>query len=274
MVDVEVRGRYELADGRPARGWVTFTPRVARVNDNGDEVILVGAQVASYLDATGALARAVQASDDPDLDPPGWTYQVAEHITGMPVRSYDIDVPMAAAVAGIDLVDIAPVSPADGDPTAFVTLTAFTALGVRVTALEGGVAGLPPGGATGQVLTKQSGTDGDADWARITPRVTTIASSATPTIDTDDADAVTITALATAITSMTTNLSGTPTNFQRLIVRIKDDGTARAITWGAGFAAMGAALPTTTVISKVLTVGFIYDTVTSTWGCVAIAQEA
>jgi len=36
---------------------------------------------------------------------------------------------------------------------------------------------------------------------------------------------------------MTTNLSGTPTNFQSLIIRIKDNGTARAITWGASFEA-------------------------------------
>lgn len=109
---------------------------------------------------------------------------------------------------------------------------------------------------------------------RITQRVTTITSSATPTINTDNCDDVTITALATAITSMTSNLSGTPTNFQNLRFRIKDDGTARAITWGASFAPMGVALPTTTVISKVLTVGFIYDTVAMVWGCVASAQEA
>lgn len=109
---------------------------------------------------------------------------------------------------------------------------------------------------------------------RITPRITTITSHATPTINTDNCDAVTITAQAEAITSMTTNLSGTPTNFQKLIIRIKDNGTARAITWGSSFEARGVALPTTTVISKVLTVGFIYDTVTSKWGCVASAQEA
>jgi len=109
---------------------------------------------------------------------------------------------------------------------------------------------------------------------RVTPRVGSTASSATPTINTDNVDAYSITALAADITSMTTNLSGTPTNAQKLIIRIKDDGTARAITWGSGFEAKGVALPTTTVISKVLTVGFIYDTVTSKWGCVASAQEA
>jgi hypothetical protein len=109
---------------------------------------------------------------------------------------------------------------------------------------------------------------------RITPRITTITSHATPTINTDDCDMVTITAQAEAITSMTTSLSGTPTNFQKLIIRIKDNGTAQAITWGASFEAKGASLPTTTVISKVLTVGFIYDTVTSKWGCVASVYES
>lgn len=109
---------------------------------------------------------------------------------------------------------------------------------------------------------------------RITPRVGTVASSATPTINTDNVDAYSITALTTNITSFTTNLSGTPTNFQKLIIRIKDNGTARTIAWGASFEAKGVDLPTTTVASKVLTIGFIYDNVTSKWGCVASVTEA
>lgn len=107
---------------------------------------------------------------------------------------------------------------------------------------------------------------------RITPRVTTITSSATPTVNTDNCDIVDITALAAAITSMTTNLSGTPTVGQVLIFQIKDNGTARAITWGASFSAKGVALPTTTVISKLLTVAFMWNG--STWGCIGSAQEA
>jgi hypothetical protein len=114
----------------------------------------------------------------------------------------------------------------------------------------------------------------DSKYKTVVPRVSTEASSATPTINTDNVDAHSITALATAITSMTTNLSGTPTNFQKLIIRIKDNGTARTITWGASFEAKGVELPTTTTISKVLTVGFIYDTVTSKFGCVAVAEQS
>lgn len=109
--------------------------------------------------------------------------------------------------------------------------------------------------------------------ARVVDRVTSIVSNATPTVNTDNTDFVTITALATAITSMTTNLSGTPTNGQKLRYRIKDDGTGRAITWGASFASRGATLPTTTVANKVTNVGFWWNSVTSTWDCVAANTE-
>lgn len=105
-------------------------------------------------------------------------------------------------------------------------------------------------------------------------RVTTITSSGTPTINTDLCDAVTITALAAAITSMTTNLTGTPTNFQRLIIRIKDNGTARAISWGASFEDGSVALPTTTVLGKTLLVGLVYDAVDAKWACEATGSRA
>lgn len=110
---------------------------------------------------------------------------------------------------------------------------------------------------------------------RVTKRVTAITSAAEPTINTDNCDCVDITALAAAITSMTTNLSGTPTNKQLLEFEIKDDGTARAITWGASFTPGGTALPTTTVISKILTVLFQYSTANSLnkWRCIGSQQE-
>ncbi len=106
------------------------------------------------------------------------------------------------------------------------------------------------------------------------PRVGSTASSATPSINTDTTDCFSITALAADITSFTTNITGTPSNFQKLIIRIKDNGTSRNLTWGASFEAKGVSLPTATTISKVTTVGLIYDSVTSKWGCVASVTEA
>lgn len=105
---------------------------------------------------------------------------------------------------------------------------------------------------------------------RVTPRVGTVASSATPTINTDNVDMFTITALAANITSFTTNLSGTPTTGQRLLIRIKDNGTARTIAWGASFGSSGvASLPATTVLGRTHHVLLVWDEVAALWICLA-----
>jgi len=103
---------------------------------------------------------------------------------------------------------------------------------------------------------------------RTTKRAPTVTQSATPTINTDVTDVAHITGLAQAITSMTTNLSGTAVEGDTL--RIDITGTAaRAITWGDSFEASTVALPTTTVTTARLDVGFVWNTVTSKWRCVA-----
>lgn len=107
---------------------------------------------------------------------------------------------------------------------------------------------------------------------RITKRVLALsAGSATPAINTDSYDVVHITAQSAAITSFTSSLTGTPVDGDTLRISITDDGTARALTWGASFEASTVALPTTTVISTRLDVGFIWNTETTKWRCVAIS---
>jgi len=103
---------------------------------------------------------------------------------------------------------------------------------------------------------------------RITKRVGTVASSATPTINTDNVDFYSITALAVNITSFT--MSGTPTNGQTLWIAITGTAT-RTIAWGASFEASTTALPTTTDGTNRLDVGFIWNTATSKWRCIAVS---
>ena len=104
--------------------------------------------------------------------------------------------------------------------------------------------------------------------ARINPRIGTVASSATPSIDAALHDQYNITALAVAITGIA--VTGTPLDGQKLIIRIKDNGTARAIAWSAAFTSSGVAiLPTTTVASKTHLIGLLYDSVAVKWVCVA-----
>jgi hypothetical protein len=103
---------------------------------------------------------------------------------------------------------------------------------------------------------------------RVTPRVTTTTSAAAPSINGDTTDIYGLTAQAVDITSVT--VTGTPTNGQRLWIYIV--GTAsRAITWGASFEASTVALPTTTVTTSRLDVGFVWNAATSKWRCVAVA---
>jgi hypothetical protein len=91
----------------------------------------------------------------------------------------------------------------------------------------------------------------------------------TPTLNTDTYDVAHFTALAAAITSMTTNLSGTPVQGDQLRLDFTDDGTARAIAWGTSFEDGGVALPLTTAISTRLDVILYWNTVTSKWRCMA-----
>jgi hypothetical protein len=110
---------------------------------------------------------------------------------------------------------------------------------------------------------------------RINPRIGTVASSATITPTGDASDQYNVTALAVAATIAAP--SGTPVDGQKLTLRIKDNGTARALTWttsSGGYRIVGTTLPTTTVISKTVYVGCVYNAADVFWDVVAIAQQA
>lgn len=100
----------------------------------------------------------------------------------------------------------------------------------------------------------------------------TTASSATPS-PTGSAknNELYVTALAAAAELQAP--SGTPANGNKLLVRIKDNGTARALTYNAIYSGIVASLPSTTVLSKVLYMQFIYNSTSSKWEMVGIAEE-
>lgn len=114
-------------------------------------------------------------------------------------------------------------------------------------------------------------TSGAVVTSRIVPRVlASTANSATPTLNTDSYDMMVITGQSVAITSFTTNLTGTPVNGQKLWISITGTG-AIAITWGASFESSTVTLPTTTVTTARLDIGFVWNVATSKWRCVATA---
>lgn len=101
---------------------------------------------------------------------------------------------------------------------------------------------------------------------------TSVASSATPSpIGSSRENEYYLTSLAVGATFATP--SGTPVNGNTLFIRIEDDGTARTLAWNAIYRAMSEALPVTTVLGKVLYIGFVYNSTDSKWDCIGINQE-
>ena len=69
--------------------------------------------------------------------------------------------------------------------------------------------------------------------------------------------------------------SGTPANGNTLVIRIKDNGTARVLNWNAIYAGTyGTALPDTTVLGKTMYLGFVYNTANSKWELLSKVDEA
>lgn len=135
-------------------------------------------------------------------------------------------------------------------------------------------------GSTGDVLYANAGVPIWADITalvqtlfnkRIIPRTKTITSSATPSLNTDDYDNLDITALATNITSFTTNLTGFPFANERLHISITDNGTPRTFVWGSGFESSTVALPAGTTASTRMDIEFIQNAVTSKWRVISVA---
>jgi hypothetical protein len=100
--------------------------------------------------------------------------------------------------------------------------------------------------------------------------VTSTASGATITpVGTDSLQVVTALAEAATIAAP----SGSPVNNHKLLLRIKDNGTARALTWNAIYRAIGVTLPTTTVLGKTHYIGMIYNSTDSKWDVLAVSVE-
>jgi len=102
-------------------------------------------------------------------------------------------------------------------------------------------------------------------------KVQTVTSSSTVTpVSTNDL--VTITAQAVGLTLA--NPTGAFSEGKSLMIRIKDNGTAQTIAFGSNYRAIGITLPTTTVISKTLYLGIIYNSTDGKFDILGLNQQA
>lgn len=131
------------------------------------------------------------------------------------------------------------------------------------------IGGTTPAAGAFTTLTASSNFSG-----RINPRVftATTATSITPDVSQYDQYCLTAQASALAINAPT----GTPVDGTKLIIRILDSGTSRALTWtttSGGYRIIGTTLPASTTINKTIYVGCIYNAATTFWDVVSVTTQ-
>jgi hypothetical protein len=113
---VTVADQFLGPDDSPLSGSITFTPAPAWLTATAGSII--GGPVTVHLDATGAFSVALLATDEPSVNPVGWTYVVKYDIPGLLVPPFALALPLAAP--SVVLGQVAPVSPSGG---AFTVVT-------------------------------------------------------------------------------------------------------------------------------------------------------
>ena len=154
------------------------------------------------------------------------------------------------------------------------TLATSSAFSTTLNATATTVATLPAGTVTIAALGTAQAWTAAQTFGLVLPTTaaTTSASTITPTAG--STNQYNVTALAAAATIAAP--SGSPVDGQKLTLRFKDNGTARALTWtttSGAYRAVGVTLPVTTVISRVLYVACIYNAQDSFWDVVAVAEQ-
>lgn len=100
----------------------------------------------------------------------------------------------------------------------------------------------------------------------------TLASTSALTPKTSETEVI-VTALAANMT-LNAPTGATPENGKRLLVRIKDNGSSKTLTYNAVYRAFGTALPTATTISKTLYLEFVYNAEEAKWDALRVATES
>jgi hypothetical protein len=155
-----------------------------------------------------------------------------------------------------------------GSPITTSGTLAITLSGTALPIANGGTGATTLAGAS---IATYSGTETLTN-KRIDPRVTSAASASSLTPDISASDVYAYTALAAGLTINAP--TGTPVDGDKLMFRLLDNGTSRALTWDGTYTVIGVTLPTATTISKTTYVGCIYNANNTRWDVIAVTTQA
>jgi len=155
-----------------------------------------------------------------------------------------------------------------GSPITTSGTLAITLSGTALPIANGGTGATTLAGAS---IATYTGTETLTN-KRIDPRVTSAASASSLTPSVATADVYAYTALAAGLTINAP--TGTPVDGDKLMFRLLDNGTSRALTWDATYTVIGVTLPTATTISKTTYVGCIYNANNTRWDVIAVTTQA
>lgn len=108
---VALSGQYVNLDGSPVAGYLTFTPSPTILRAAASKDLIVPVVINVPLDGTGHFSVNLPATDDPDINPDGWTYQVLEGFGNR--RTYSVQILLEAGTEQ-NIFDLAPVAMANG----------------------------------------------------------------------------------------------------------------------------------------------------------------
>lgn len=148
VTTITVTGQYLDGTGAAVRGSVTFTLDTPLL-DAGDAVIIAPTDYTVPLDATGSFSVSLPATNDPDLDPSGFTWEVRENFDGG--RTYSIELPENLAPA----VDLSILAPALATPDPVYTYVLLSALGAPSGVASLNSSGIVPAAQIGEITAAQ-----------------------------------------------------------------------------------------------------------------------
>jgi hypothetical protein len=191
--------------------------------------------------------------------------------TGISITNGTGSISIAATNTGT-VTSVAATVPAflsvSGSPITTSGTLAITLSGTALPIANGGTGATTLAGAS---IATYAGTETLTN-KRIDPRVISAASASTLTPSIATADIYAYTALAAGLTINAP--TGTPVDGDKLMFRLLDNGTSRALTWDATYTVIGVTLPTATTISKTTYVGCIYNANNTRWDVIAVTTQA